>query len=238
MMRRSNRMIMFAVIAAIIVAVPISLYGLSQKSVPIIATDGEAYANYSMNCTISTTPPMCLGTQVAQANISENSSRTSSFALGASGYLFYVGNSHAGAYHISLNLNLTGIFYSYLNPKNLTLSYIGSGTGNELCAFFGTLHNYWYSYAGKEETTNCTNLTTKGGLVFELTSAGHERINLELVNRAANSNPYHFSLSTQLDIVLGLYPGGYHSATLSVIMLEGGKLVSSTVELTFYQVVD
>ena len=136
MMRKSNRMIMFAVIAAIIVAVPISLYGLSQKSVPIIATDGEAYANYSMNCTISTTPPMCLGAQVAQANISENSSRTSSFALGASGYLFYVGNSHAGAYHISLNLNLTGIFYSYLNPKNLTLSYIGSGTGNELCAFF------------------------------------------------------------------------------------------------------
>ena len=238
MMRKSNRMIMFAVIAAIIVAVPISFYGLSQKSVPIIATDGEAYANYSMNCTISTTPPMCLGAQVAQANISENSSRTSSFALATSGYLFYVGNSHFGVYNIYLNVNLTGIFYSYLNPKNLTLSYIGSGTGNESCAFWGILHNYWYSYVGKEKTTNCTNLTTKGGLVFDWTNKGHAHINLELVNRTDGSNPYLFSLSTQLCLVLGHYPGGYHSTTLSVIMLEGGKLVSSTVELTFYQVVD
>ena len=156
--------------------------------------------------------------------------------LATSGYLFYAGNSHAGAFHIFLNLNLTGTFYSYLNTKNVTLSYISNGTGNESCAFFGIQHNVWYSYAGKEETTNCTNLTTNGGLVFDWTNDDHGHINLELVNRTDGSNPYLFSLSTQLYIVPGLDPGGYHSVTLSVIMLEGGKLVSSTVKLTFYQV--
>ena len=61
MVQKRNKIIIFAVIAVIIVAVPISFYGLSQKSVPVIATDGEAYANYSISYPINSTDLMCIG---------------------------------------------------------------------------------------------------------------------------------------------------------------------------------
>ena len=136
MMEKRNRMIMFAVIAVIIVAIPVSFYEFFGKPVPITVTDGSSSFTWRYNFTKNYGPGVILpstnqteSTAIFSSSGYPNSSL--SLALGSIEY------STQGPMNIFKPwINVSGSLTSNLHPKNLVISETVKAYSAEKGGFF------------------------------------------------------------------------------------------------------
>ena len=122
MIQKSNKMIMFAVIAVIIVAVPISFYEFFGKPVPITVTDGYSSFTWRYNFTKNYGPGVILpqtNQTESTAIISSNGYPNSSLSLALGSWEY---STQGPVNNFRSWINVSGSLTSNLHPKNLVIS--------------------------------------------------------------------------------------------------------------------
>jgi hypothetical protein len=201
MMRKGSKMIMFAVIAAIIVASPISFYFLTNKDpvpeVPISVSN--SIINYSWLTNFTATTNTALAPHIsnisAVSNVSEQGYSKSHFVISVSASSIYCPGNY---FFVNAYLNFSGELAPNLQATGLKIIqnsslYLNS---NE------TLYR-WFRYYGLGTDSNLTINTSMPGKLYYSSGSGGARLNssdsnnVGLLNQSYSQNksaPYnHFS---------------------------------------------
>jgi len=247
MIQKSKKMIIFAVIAVIIVAVPISFYELSYSPDPTIisvnngVTNDIFYLNLSCNSRHGIFYP----------GISSNSTFTSSESLNSSlsmslenSSVFY--NTCGGFYQLCINyFNISGAINGNIRPTNLTVTQIEGAQYPYAMKFMlipgdeGAINTSKISCLFFTDwNTNYENSTDIYGGVFSnvtLLNDSTGQHSLFVSQKLPKSITYKFKLSNRIE--LELYPT-YHSYNVTryfltlIVSLNGlGKTVQSQVNV-------
>ena len=247
MMQKRNRMIMFAVLAVIIVAVPVSFYELSYPPNSTITSVHNGVANGIFYLNLSQNSPH----GIFYPGISSNSTFTSSASLNSSlsmslenSSVFY--NTCGGFYQLCVNnFNISGAINGNIRPTNITVTQIEGAqypyamkfmlipgderainTSKISCLFFTDWNNNY---------ENSTDIY--GGVFSNVTllndSAGQHT--LFSAQKLPKSITYTFKLSNRFE--LELYPT-YHSYNVTsyflslIVSLNGlGKTIQTQINI-------
>ena len=230
MMRKSTKMIMFAVIAVIIVAVPISFYELSNSPDPTITSVHNGVTNDIFYLNLSYNSPH----GIFYPGINSNSTFTSSESLNSSlsmslenSSVFY--NTCGGFYQLCINnFNISGAINGNIRPTNITVIQIEGAqypyamkfmlipgdervinTSKISCLFFTDWNNNF------ENSTDMYGGATSSNISLLNDSAGQHT--LFASQKLPKSITHTFKLSNRIE--LELYPT-YHSYNVTIYFLS------------------
>ena len=232
MIQKSNKMIMFAVIAAIIVIIPVSFYEFSVPPGAIIVSVRNGASNdvwdiYRDNNT---------STPIIFQNITSNSTFTSSNSLNSSLNLSFnciwgYCNAVDGFFSLHINyFNISGILRGNLKPTGITVTQVDAAQIPDVIKFAlvpleekvinTSLINGWNFYSWNTQTYNKTN-----------TYIGASLCNVSLRNDSVTQHTLFPSLGSQKNLTyrfevsngisLWLFPNYEgHNATKYVLSLS------------------
>ncbi len=247
MIQKSKKMIVFAVIAVIIVAVPISFYELSDQQNPTITSVHNGVTNDIFYLNLSCNSPH----GIFYPGISSNSIFTSTESLNSSlsmslenSSVFY--NTCGGFYQLCMNsYTISGNINGNIRPTSITVTEIEQAhfpstiglflsLGNEKamniskisCCFTGFNYKFDNSTNMYEGMTNCN---------VSLLNETSDQHNLFAAQKSPKNVTYTFKLSNMVQ--LRLYPN-YYNYTVTryflsfIVSLNGlGKTIQTQINI-------
>ena len=209
MIQRHKILVMFSVIAAIIIAAPISLYEFSYHSSGISVKSSNTVTNltFAVNFTKYTDTSTQFNPNYENFSsvtmIDQNGSNSS--ALEIEGYIFEDFVSSQGFYILGLNFSVTGSISSYILPSGLVLT------------FTGTNYSKNNSFANQIGPNYCNNINaTDHGSVSCTYGTFVNRTLVELTGVRNNTSYYRYHFVFPERFAIQIHPYYIHPTPFNI----------------------
>ncbi|MCL4480978.1 MAG: hypothetical protein M1113_05800 [Candidatus Thermoplasmatota archaeon] len=224
-------MIMFAVIAAIIVALPLALYETSNAPVPIKVKDGSSSYLWRYPFGTARNSPIFLNSTNSVAVITTKGFGNSSLAISITGYEF----AGEGGPNFVLYLSVSGNLSANLHPKSLVVSQTTSFSSdlNTSDLPYPTDTTTWMCPGGSPSGENLTNLSVPAsecGFRPQIVLKGTTSYSYNFVNDIglSPSDIYHFGVAPN-------YSRNWNASPSSLAKISGIYcFYPSSYNLTYY----
>lgn len=196
--KKSTRMIMFALISVIMVAIPLAFYETSPARIPITVKDGTSSYVWKYPFATSDNLAIFINPIRSTALISTKGFENSSLTISVSGYEF----AGPGGPNFCLYLTVSGNLSSNLHPKSLVMSQSTSYSSD----MNTTHHPYpvdtscWRGFSKDSPSQKLTNLSipaSEYNYVPGIALRGNTSFSFDFVNDSGlkHSDIYHFEVA-------------------------------------------
>ena len=226
--------------AVVISLIVFSVQHLDSQNTPkLTIIDGHSSSTNSLNTSINSIVGYAFRPDPATALILGSSASNSSMSMSVTGWLEYIGNNQTGFYRIYINISVTGALYKAVRPGSISFSATTNGTNNEpsidvmqlLSAFYNEPYAQYFYHTGAENLSYSVSSADN----FGIGGYGHASLAMQFTNRSGGAELYNFSFNTQLEILLGIFPGGNYDIALNFTMVGLNSPVSDSVNIVFHQ---
>ena len=226
--------------AVVISLVVFSVQYLDSQNAPkFTIIDGHSSSTNSLNTSINSIVGYAFRAAPATSVIAGSSVNNSSMSLLVTGWLEYIGNNQTGFYRIYINISITGALYKPVRPASISFSANSNGTNNNpsvdimqlLSEFYNEPYSQYFYHTGAENLSYSVSSADN----FGIGGYGHASLAMQFTNRSGSAELYNFSFNTQLEILLGISPGGNYDIALNLTMFGLNSPVSDLVNIGFHQ---
>ena len=205
--------------AVVISLVVFSVQYLDSQNAPkFTIIDGHSSSTNSLNTSINSIVGYAFRAAPATSVIAGSSVNNSSMSLLVTGWLEYIGNNQTGFYRIYINISITGALYKPVRPASISFSANSNGTNNNpsvdimqlLSEFYNEPYSQYFYHTGAENLSYSVSSADN----FGIGGYGHASLAMQFTNRSGSAELYNFSFNTQLEILLGISPGGNYDIAL------------------------